>query len=561
NKQDYFNTMFYRTYLGVPLQYLQQDQQGNYQAPEYSMPCWGLKHFALEYISPYLYTQGRHAVIIAKYYEGAYLNGSVKCNNTTMFAQIGIYDKYGMLHDNTFTDEKGNFSLISPAGNITLQLSVGDVLLKSIRFNQTNNTLYSPVTDAEAMRLNGSRYSRNFNISVNLSTLEGFVYRDNNNNGSYEPANDTPLPGITIELNDYYFGRPVQPTTTNADGHYIFKDIYPSKYNISAVNESGYTLLNMKGINVEPDNNTYNISQPKPSAINGVVYFDTNKDSKYTTGEEISDVNVRLTYTKLDGSKMPVTIATTGAVGSYAFPSLMPGEYTVNATKLNIITGHLDYLTTQTITLTANKTSWVNISLTYAPILVSGYTTHDTIKIANNITVTFAPDKSVKNNTATKQISVTSNTQGLYAAKLAPGTYNVTAKKTEGTTTVYNFTGGKLIVFIGEGTASYNIPVTKESVTVRGSITYNGVGKTNLPLLFSKDSRIANNTAVQKGAITDINGNYTTELTPGSYNASVEQRVNESGKNITYTGTGQITLNIGDKPKTLNILLARKQSP
>ncbi|MCX6663146.1 MAG: glycosyltransferase family 39 protein, partial [Euryarchaeota archaeon] len=201
NKQDYFNTMFYRTYLGVPLQYLQQDQQGNYQAPEYSMPCWGLKHFALEYISPYLYTQSRHAVIIAKYYEGAYLNGSVKCNNTTMFAQIGIYDKYGMLHDNTFTDEKGNFSLISPAGNITLQLSVGDVLLKSIRFNQTNNTLYSPVTDAEAMRLNGSKYSRNFNINVSLSTLEGFVYQDNNNNGSYEPANDTPLPGITIELN------------------------------------------------------------------------------------------------------------------------------------------------------------------------------------------------------------------------------------------------------------------------------------------------------------------------------------------------------------------------
>jgi hypothetical protein len=60
---------------------------------------------------------------------------------------------------------------------------------------------------------------------------------------------------------------------------------------------------------------------------------------------------------------------------------------------------------------------------------------------------------------------------------------------------------------------------------------------------------------------TDRNGNYTTELTPGSYNASVEELVNESGQNITYTGTGQITLNIGDTPRALNILLTREQTP
>jgi hypothetical protein len=84
-----------------------------------------------------------------------------------------------------------------------------------------------------------------------------------------------------------------------------------------------------------------------------------------------------------------------------------------------------------------------------------------------------------------------------------------------------------------------------------------------MTILFSKDLRIANNTAVTKSVITDKNGNYTAELTQGSYNASVEEIVNESGQNITYTGTGQITLNVGDidMPKTLNILLTREQSP
>ena len=270
-------------------------------------------------------------------------------------------------------------------------------------------------------------------------------------------------------------------------------------------------------------------------------------------------MQIQLTYTKLNGTQKSVTNTTTGAAGTYSFPSLIPGEYTLNATKQNTSTGHLVYLTEQTVTLTANKTSWVNISLTYAPVLVSGYTTNNTIKIAS-IPVTFAPDTSVKNNTAI-QITATSDAQGLYTAKLIPGTYNVTVQKTETGTTVYTFSD-KLIVSIGEGTASYNIDVTKVSVTVSGSTTYNGVGKANMTILFSKDLQITNNTAVTKRVKSDSNGSYTIELTPGSYNVSVEEVVNESGQNVTYTGTtGKITLNRGDAPRILDILLTREQSP
>ena len=60
---------------------------------------------------------------------------------------------------------------------------------------------------------------------------------------------------------------------------------------------------------------------------------------------------------------------------------------------------------------------------------------------------------------------------------------------------------------------------------------------------------------------TDVNGSYTTELTPGAYNVSVEEVVNESGQNITYTGTGHITLTIGEPPRVLDIVLTREQSP
>jgi hypothetical protein len=336
--------------------------------------------------------------------------------------------------------------------------------------------------------------------------------------------------------------------------------LYPSKYNISAVEENEFTLLTMEPINIVPGNNSYNISKPKLAEVKGVVYIDSNSDKKYTSGEEASNMQIQLTYTKLNGTQKSVANTTSGTAGAYSFVSLTPGQYTLNATKQNNTNPeHLVYLTEQTVTLTANKTSWINISLTYAPVLISGYTTNKTIKISS-IPVTFTPDKSVKNNTAIQTTS-TSDAQGLYVAKLKPGTYNVTVQKTDTGTTVYTFTG-KLIVSIGAGTASYNIDVTKTSVTVSGNSTYNGVGKENITILFSKDLQIANNTAITKNVKSDRNGSYKIELTPGSYNVSVLEVINESGHNVTYTGTaGKITLNRGDAPRVLNVLLTREQSP
>ncbi len=554
-KADYFNTMFYRAYVGAPAQ---QDTNGNYQLPSQQIPCYAMKHFIPAYVSPFpYYQQGRSAVVIAKYYEGAYFNGSISCNNSPLpYVTAAVLDEYGFPHDYVATDQNGTFHLIAPGGNISLLFTyANDVFLKTIRFNSTTDLLYSPITDAQAMRMNGSKYARSFNLSVNLSTLEGYVYQDNNNNNSYEPAVDTPLAGITVQLDDYYFGRTIKPTTTDASGHYIFRNLYTSKYNISAV-EGNYTLLNKRGINVEPNNNTYNISKPKVAGIKGVVYQDTNNDKKYTAGEEVSDVLVRLSYTKLDNTQLSVANVTTGASGSFAFPSLIPGAYTLNTSKVNATTGNLDFLTGQTVTLTANRTSWVNISLTYAPIAVSGKTLSNAVGIPG-IPITFAPDKTVANNTATKQSTATSNTAGAFTASLVPGSYNVTVKKTEGATIVYTFTG-KLVLYIGQGTASYNISLTKESVTVSGNTTYNGVAKGNVTVVFTKDLNVLNNTAVTTSVKVKTTGLYTIELTPGSYNVTVEERINESGQNVTYVSTGLLTVSPGQAPRVYNIVLTRE---
>ncbi|MBN1280906.1 MAG: hypothetical protein JXA00_04580, partial [Candidatus Thermoplasmatota archaeon] len=555
-KEDYFNTMFYQAYIGYPPQ---QDQSGALQVPQQQIPCYGMKHFIPVYVSPYpYYGQGRSAVIIAKYFEGAFFNGTISCNSTPLqYVHVSLLDQYEFPHDNMFTNEKGLFNVLAPADNITLLFTYADdVFLKTITFNNTSSLLYPPLTDAEAMRMNGTNYTRFFNITVNLSTLEGYVYEDNNNNGSYEPSIDTPLSGITIELQDYYFGRPVPSTTTDAQGHYLFQNLYPSKYNISAI-EDGYTLLERRGINVEPDENMYNISKPKLAAINGVVYRDTDDDFDYTAGEEVSGVNVELTYTTLDGTQITVGTKTTDATGSYSFASLVPGRYSLNATQLNSITGYLDYLSTEPVTPTANRTSWVNISLDYAPVIVSGYTTHNTEKV-DAVTLTFAPDASVENNTAVQK-TATSDATGFYSLKLTPGSYNLSARQTSGSTTVYSATG-HLVVTIGQGRASYPVALTKDSITVTGHTTYNGMNKANMTITFTPDFTVENNTALYTTVMTDSTGAYTIELTAGSYNVSVEELVNESGQNVTYTGASYIAVQTGDAPRTLTIILTREET-
>jgi len=556
-KEDYFNTMFYKTYIGTPAQ---EDQSGNYQIPSQQIPGYTLRHFVPVYISPYpYYGEGRSAVVIAKYYEGAFFNGSVSCNDTPMpFVTVVILDEFGFPHDNMATDDVGGFNLIAPAGNITLLFSyANDVFLKQITFNSTDNLLYTPVTEEEATR-RSLNYSRFFNLTVNQSTLEGFVYQDVNENGSYEPTIDAPLDGIAIQLEDVYFGREVAPVVTDEEGRYLFTNLYPSKYTISAI-ENGFSLLEEEEINVEPDYNSYNISKPKLAGVKGLVYFDSNADKTYTAGEEVSDVHVQLTYTTLNGTQMNVDEITTGSTGAFNFASLIPGEYVLNATQLSVSTGYLRYLTTQTITLTANKTSWVNISLTYAPVVVSGYTTHDSIGIGG-IPVTCAPDRSVANNTATQQVSATSDEEGFYVARLTPGAYNISAIKTQGATTVYSFKGN-LVVSIGQGIQTYSLALIKESVTVSGSTKYNGVAKANLSMTFSRDDSVEDNTAVYTTTKTDTNGTYIIELAPGSYNISVTGRFNESGQNVTYTGTARITVRFGDPPQTVDILLIREEEP
>lgn len=536
-KDAFYNTMVYRVYKGL------KDQ---------AYPTFGLRHFALKYISKYPY--GNYpAVIIAKYYEGAYINGTIFCNGTEVpFVQSVVYDEFEAPHDYQINYD-GNYSLLVPGGNITLRFAYyGEVPLKEIRFNQTG--LFAPISEEEATR-EVSDYTRIINITVNTSTLEGYLYENKNSNTTYEPGIDTPLAGVTVQLIDEFSQ---QGTTynliTDAQGHYIATNLFPSKYNVSAI-QNGFTLHSQSVI-VSPDHHYYNMSKPLPAAVSGTTYYDWNKDLKYNAGEEVGSVHIDLLYTKLDGTKMLVNSLTSSAQGAYSFTSLVPGAYTLNATKLNASTGYHDYSSSPAITIAANTTLSHNLSLRFTPIKVSGITAYQGTGI-KEVTVTFKPDSSVANNTAV-QATATTDANGAYSASIYPGTYNITVDKKSGATPVYSFTG-HLVILRGEGVKTYPIALVKHSVTVSGTVTYNSLNKANITIPFTESLDIENNTAIDQTVLSTATG-YIAELAAGSYNINITQLVNENGVNATYTYRGQITILPTDTIKTYNIVLTRVET-
>jgi len=189
-----------------------------------------------------------------------------------------------------------------------------------------------------------------------------------------------------------------------------------------------------------------------------------------------------------------------------------------------------------------------------APVTVNGYTKYGSENVGG-ISIQFLTDGSVKNNTAVESTS-TSNETGYYEVELSPGSYNISAVKINGYTIVYSSTD-QLEVSMGEGTKAHNIILTKKSITVSGNTKYESWNVKNITIDF-EPTIAENNTAKSATTNSNKNGVYDVELAPGSYSVSVNETINESGKNVTYTFTGTLEIKDTDVSRSFDIPLARR---
>ena len=221
-----------------------------------------MRHFHAEYISPtepeYLYYQGKGAVVIAKYYAGGFINGNVTFKGEPLDVQVVVQKNITQYnseipvdHDQNIT-VNGTFNVIAPAGNITLQirrnieLGQNAFVLKNITFNKFDDSDYSIITEAEAMRMTDN-YSRYIDIIIDPASVEGFVYFDKDENKSYNISYDEALDNIDINVIEIVEFDPNsgQPLTTgnfiklktNDVGYFNTSGLLPGYYAIQALSD------------------------------------------------------------------------------------------------------------------------------------------------------------------------------------------------------------------------------------------------------------------------------------------------------------------------------------
>ncbi|MEO8386904.1 SdrD B-like domain-containing protein [Polaromonas sp.] len=308
-------------------------------------------------------------------------NGTFQSGTDTPIAGVGIELRNGpncsgALQATGTTDALGNylFSALAagsysvcqtaqPAGTTngittagTISSINGSAGSAGVANNPTATT--SQITNITLNANGGGEVSGSVNnnfAEVAPSTISGKVFKDQNNNGAQDGADD-PLAGVTVELRDGA-NVLVATTVTDAAGNYSFANLLPGTYSVveptqpvgtsngittagavpnggtagtattPAVTPSRISSIVLPPNTVSTGNNFAEV--PNGGTISGKVFLDyDNSGAMNGSDHGIDGQTINLTGTDVNGlavSKSTVTLAD----GTYSFTGLAQGTYTV----------------------------------------------------------------------------------------------------------------------------------------------------------------------------------------------------------------------------------------
>jgi dolichyl-diphosphooligosaccharide--protein glycosyltransferase len=335
--EKYYNSMFYRAYVGTPVQGpFPTDGDQELNALNTPLPAYGMEHFRLVYASQELR--------ILEYTPGATVSGTVTEDGTPIAgATVTAYDDAGKLilssfpeqyqaqltaeeldvpHGSSTTDASGHYSLVAPfampGGNITLVTTKDGVEIMRTHVDITRE-------EAAAQKAFTS------DIAVKKGNVAGVVFVDRNNNGTYEPGNDTLLPNTNVTIGDV-------TVTTDANGAFNATGVHVGLQNVTIGNPTYQVTSTSAKVSVKPDATTrQNVTvELKPATVNGVLYADQNGNGAVDPGEALGDASGVSIQFQPDANvtandAKALTVTPTDAGGNYT-ASLSPGSYVVTAT-------------------------------------------------------------------------------------------------------------------------------------------------------------------------------------------------------------------------------------
>lgn len=359
----FYNSMFYRSFIGTPIQSQGQTVTGDeiIQAINTQQPAIGMTHFRVVYATP--------QVKIVEYTPGAIVTGTVTEEGTPIGdATVTVYDDAGSIlleniypqakgrfnasdfivaHASSFTDENGAYSVIAPfsmeGGNITVVARKGGVELAR------NNVVISRQA-AQA------RETFTADLTVLKGSVEGTVFEDKDGNGAYDAATDQTIANVTVTVGGV-------TTTTDAAGHYALAGVSAGRQNVTVDAPTYEVAEAARFAQVQPGTSTpHDIALDlKPGTVKGLVWADVNDDNVTDQGEGAGFAQVEFTAdTTVSPNAAKDQTLLADSSGNYTI-DLAPGSYVMKVT----FTGPdgTEYSGTQNVVVASTETLTVDLRL------------------------------------------------------------------------------------------------------------------------------------------------------------------------------------------------------
>ena len=193
-------------------------------------------------------------------------------------------------------------------------------------------------------------------LACDSNIIGDFVWNDLNANG-IQDAGEPGIALVTVELHKCCDDSLVGSTTTDANGKYLFTDVYHGSYYIKFTLLNGYTFslqdqgtdnkfdsdANAAGVTActylyDSDDRTWDAGMYlQPASVGDFVWNDANKNGIQDDGESSGIYGVTVNLYKC-GETTPVATAETDGSGYYNFTNLVPGSYYLEfTTGLNYV--------------------------------------------------------------------------------------------------------------------------------------------------------------------------------------------------------------------------------
>lgn len=457
-KEPFFNSMFYRTYIGSPIGLGAIPVTGcarspvNFPVEGDSLPGLALPGFCMEHFRVVYHSD---QVRMLKYYPGAVLSGTISVDGKPLEgARVVAFDDAGDLlfpsaqnlltpefkdrfnatrgrpigprdfdvpHAEVTTDASGNYRLLLPFSQTS------SVTVRAYKDNAEVGNLTLQVTEAQAEAGFAFPASQG-TISTTSGTVTGRVFFDADRNRAFN-AGDTALAGAEVMLD----GDSASRVTTDAEGRFTVTQAAPGSHSVQAI-LADYEMAarpEESGVLVQPGQ-TATLDVPMvltKAAVDGHVWRDADGDGQRADAEGATNVRVQAVP---DFRVAGNTAALEGAVFSRDNGTvnldLSPGTYILRgeqATAEGAAFGQVLNVAKGTATLDLPDNATMLRPATAATLNLTLLRDDGNSTAANGATVLFVPTS------GGLVAAERTPTNGTLTARLVPGTYEVHAQLVE----------------------------------------------------------------------------------------------------------------------------------